>query len=100
MPHALHFLVLALGGWVTRHQEDLIAGHAAPPERVFMQQRRATAGRQQHGRRRAATRYTVLGRAATLADGHADRVRATRTPSVTGAVEDERPTGIGVERLR
>ena len=24
MPHALHFLVLALAGWVTRHQEDRI----------------------------------------------------------------------------
>ena len=24
MPHALHFLVLALTGWVTRHQEDRI----------------------------------------------------------------------------
>ena len=24
MPHALHFLVLALAGWVNRHQEDRI----------------------------------------------------------------------------
>ena len=24
MPHALHFLVQALAGWVTRHQEDRI----------------------------------------------------------------------------
>ena len=24
MPHALHFLLLALAGWVTRHQEDRI----------------------------------------------------------------------------
>ena len=24
MPHALHFLVLALAGWVNRHQENLI----------------------------------------------------------------------------
>ena len=24
MPHALHFLVLALAGWVNSHQEDLI----------------------------------------------------------------------------
>ena len=24
MPHTLHFLVLALAGWVNRHQEDLI----------------------------------------------------------------------------
>ena len=24
MPHTLHFLVLALAGWVTRHQEDRI----------------------------------------------------------------------------
>ena len=24
MPHALHFLVLTVAGWVNRHQEDLI----------------------------------------------------------------------------
>jgi hypothetical protein len=24
MPHALHFLILTVAGWVNRHQEDLI----------------------------------------------------------------------------
>ena len=63
MPHALHFLVLALAGWVTRHQEDRIDSlreenrvlreHRGPrPLRLTDAQRRRLAARgQQLGRR-------------------------------------------------
>ena len=58
MPHALHFLVLALAGWVNRHQENLIDSlreenrvrreHLGPrPLRLTDAQRRRLAGRGQ-----------------------------------------------------
>ena len=63
MPHALHFLVLALAGWVTRHQENridylreenrVLREHLGPrPLRLTDAQRRRLAVRgQKHGRR-------------------------------------------------
>ena len=63
MPHALHFLVLALAGWVNRHQENLIdylreenrvlRAHLGPrPLRLTDAQRRRLAVRGQRlGRR-------------------------------------------------
>ena len=63
MPHALHFLVLALAGWVTRHQEDridylreenrVLREHLSPrPLRLTDAQRRRLAVRGQRlGRR-------------------------------------------------
>ena len=80
MPHALHFLVLAVAGWVTRHQEDRIDSlreenrvlreHLGPrPLRLTDAQRR-----------RLAVRGQTLGRLpATFADAHGlpsgDRIR-------------------------
>ena len=62
MPHALHFLVLALAGWVTRHQEDRI-DYLREENRVLREHLGPRPLRLTDGqRRRLAVRGQTLGR--------------------------------------
>ena len=62
MPHALHFLVLALAGWVTRHQEDRI-DYLREENRVLREHRGPRPLRLTDAqRRRLAVRGQKLGR--------------------------------------